>query len=531
MRVTERYGLSAHGGVSEARAVRDGGASIVLCAVAAGLLMSAAACAPVEPGQCESADVQRVYYDVGGYPAYAGQALVDTSCAGGVCHTSGIAPGQRYGVPAGLDFDVGIAVGDTPEATSAALERLRRARRLVWNWRASLWDAVHRDFMPPSGSDAALEWHDADGRALPGVRTSEGKALLRNWLACGAPVVEGVEGPGSGDVGDIVPREVAPVRCEAGLAPCGDACVDLGSDPSHCGACGGACGSAQLCDAGSCVCAAGLTACGASCVDLATDAIHCGACEQSCGALFCSGGACLDACPAGTMDCAGSCVDLATSAANCGSCGTVCSVGETCVGSACACTAGLLDCGGGCVDVTTSDANCGACGDICPAGATCAASACVCAGGLSLCGGACLDVSNDAANCGACGNACAAGQACTAGACATCGPSVTLSSLQAATFTPACASMGCHTGVRPAAGLSLAAGNSWAALVGRSSTAGACGARTLVVPGNASGSYLLDKLRGAAGICGSQMPKAGAALPAAQLTAIEAWICHGALND
>jgi hypothetical protein len=502
-----------------------------ICALGLALSVVASGCAPDELGPCELADVQHVYYDVGGFPSYGGQALLDRSCAGGVCHTSGIAAEQRFGVPAGLDFDVGIAVGDTPEEQAASLARLRRARRLVWNWRADLWKAVHRGFMPPEGDAATAEWRDADGFPLPEIRYYEGQQLLRNWLACGAPVVESTNGPASGDVGDVVPRREEIASCAEGSAFCDGACREVATDPAHCGACGVACGASQRCDAGLCACSAGLTACGAACVDLTTDATNCGACGRSCGALFCAAGTCTDTCPAGTTDCAGSCVDLATSAANCGSCGTVCRAGEACAGGACACALGLTACGGACVDVASDGRNCGACGAACPSGAACVGGACACPGGLRACGGACIDVATDGANCGACGVTCAAGQACRAGACEACGGTATLSSIQAATLTPSCATRGCHAGARPQAGLRLEPGTSWAELVGVGSTAAACRGRTLVVPGNAGASYLVDKLRGAAGICGSQMPKAGVSVSAAELAAIESWICNGARND
>lgn len=506
-------------------------------------LFGATGCAPADPGECDPTDLQHVYYDVDGYPSYAGQALVETTCAGGVCHDSFLERDQWHGVPGGFEFNVGIAIGETPADQPAELERLRRARRLVWNWRAEVWDSVatgsmpRRLFDPVTGEHLAqyavepLEWRDAAGRPLPGLSTAEGKELLRNWLACGAPVVEGIEGPASGDVGDIVPRALPAVSCDTGFTACGAACVDVATDHANCGACGVACGPAQACDAGGCVCSPGLSVCGAECADLATDAVNCGSCGTACGALFCASGACIDTCPAGTTDCAGSCVDQATSAANCGGCGNVCGVGQACVGGACGCAAGFSSCAGSCVELATNAANCGSCGSACPAGASCAGGVCACAGGQALCGSACVDVSSDAANCGGCGIACPVGQACMAGGCVACGASVTLASIQASTFTPACATMGCHTGARPQAGLNLTAGSSWAALVNRPSTAAACSARIRVVPGAPSRSYLVDKLRGLPAICGSQMPKAGVAVPAAQLAAIEAWICNGALND
>jgi len=41
-----------------------------------------------------------------GTPYYEGQALLNTSCAGGSCHASGAVGAGRNGAPHGLNFDV-----------------------------------------------------------------------------------------------------------------------------------------------------------------------------------------------------------------------------------------------------------------------------------------------------------------------------------------------------------------------------------------------------------------------------------------
>ncbi|HEY8432812.1 MAG TPA: hypothetical protein VIL20_30785, partial [Sandaracinaceae bacterium] len=48
--------------------------------------------------------------------------------------------------------------------------------------------------------------------------------------------------------------------CEEGLTLCGTACVDLRTDRSHCGGCGMACGTDELCQGGTCVtsCSTGM---------------------------------------------------------------------------------------------------------------------------------------------------------------------------------------------------------------------------------------------------------------------------------
>jgi hypothetical protein len=82
--------------------------------------------------------------------------------------------------------------------------------------------------------------------------------------------------------------------------------------------------------------------------------------------------------------------------------------------------------------------------------------------------------------------------------------------------------------MRPAATLSLVAGSSYRALVNVASST-CSGLR--VAPGAVGQSYLMNKLYGTNLCSGSQMPKAGGALPAATLNVIAAWICQGAPNN
>lgn len=106
----------------------------------------------------------------------------------------------------------------------------------------------------------------------------------------------------------------------------------------------------------------------------------------------------------------------------------------------------------------------------------------------------------------------------------------TLAMIQTQIFDPACAS--CHTdnGRTPAGGTNLRAGASFGALVNIPST-GLAGA-TRVIPGNPSGSYLVQKLEGASNIVGLRMPRTGPPyLTDAQVKMIRDWIQAGALNN
>jgi len=111
-------------------------------------------------------------------------------------------------------------------------------------------------------------------------------------------------------------------------------------------------------------------------------------------------------------------------------------------------------------------------------------------------------------------------------------PTVTFSTqIQQQILTPACSS--CHTddGRTPAGGLNLrAAATSHSNLVGVAST-GKAGA-TRVIAGNPSGSYLVQKLEGAADIVGLRMPRNGPPfLTDAQVALIRQWIQIGAPNN
>jgi hypothetical protein len=101
------------------------------------------------------------------------------------------------------------------------------------------------------------------------------------------------------------------------------------------------------------------------------------------------------------------------------------------------------------------------------------------------------------------------------------------SEIQAAVFTPDCATSGCHAGGSPAASLNLEAANSFMALVSVASTQDAAILR--VAPGNPTQSYLIQKLEGTAAT-GQQMPPSGA-LAQSDIDTIKQWITDGAIDD
>jgi hypothetical protein len=127
------------------------------------------------------------------------------------------------------------------------------------------------------------------------------------------------------------------VVCRAGTSLCGDGCADYASDSRNCGACGIACGDAQVCSGGRCECQAGTEPCDGRCSATAYDPAHCGGCGRACAsAEVCEAGACKSRCELGTaLQCGGSCVDVRTDASHCGRCSHVCGEGQSCRSGVC----------------------------------------------------------------------------------------------------------------------------------------------------------------------------------------------------
>lgn len=173
----------------------------------------------VDLGTCDQAEARTPYFDVNGYPAYGGQALVEVSCATGQCHISSAKGAARQGAPAGLDFDM---VGSRSDSGSdaAAVKLLKGGQTEIYEWREAAYDSVESDWMPPGKIGKAVEeaarlgavYADAAGAELPPVGTGAGRRILRNWLACGSPVVEGLA-PSSVPVGQCVGGDLVGDLC------------------------------------------------------------------------------------------------------------------------------------------------------------------------------------------------------------------------------------------------------------------------------------------------------------------------------
>ncbi len=165
-------------------------------------------------GKCDETQARKLVINGGGQAIYAGQSVINLSCAAGQCHAAGASGSARQGVPEGLDFDLqpatlvpggqegGVASGKL-QVDAKALSRLRSNQRLVFDRRAEIWDQIKDGLMPPDGVGAAYRKAEPGADVtVQGTTCKRGteevapisaqatKTIVRNWLACGAPVVE-----------------------------------------------------------------------------------------------------------------------------------------------------------------------------------------------------------------------------------------------------------------------------------------------------------------------------------------------------
>jgi hypothetical protein len=153
-------------------------------------LALAAGCGGDDLGDCDHAAAEEVVFSQQGLVATKGQALMHDSCGNGTfCHSSAAKRQDRYGVDDELNFDMLPVPNGWPN---------------VVDLRDRIWEVVVDGDMPPGESGKKVrgdgEWmfdyRRPDGAAkLAPLSTREGKAALRNWLACGAPLVSQTQLP------------------------------------------------------------------------------------------------------------------------------------------------------------------------------------------------------------------------------------------------------------------------------------------------------------------------------------------------
>ncbi|MCA9614663.1 MAG: hypothetical protein H6724_17520 [Sandaracinus sp.] len=195
------------------------------------LLSLASACDPDPPlGLCDQVMARRVAFQAPDgvteartsvVPMYVGQALLTQLCDEGEC------VGRAYydlspACPIGCcndaeclrtarrvcgedDACVEDFVVRGHELRAAGSERLQANQWQVYEHRRAIWGAASRGSLGRRGPvSGATLFGELDGfhlvEEVPGLDTEAGQEELRNWLACGSPLVELVN-PGRGEFG------------------------------------------------------------------------------------------------------------------------------------------------------------------------------------------------------------------------------------------------------------------------------------------------------------------------------------------
>lgn len=205
-----------------------GGASRAVIAAIALLASAPLLGCRAELGECDERALSKmVFIDTDspadprrGVPMFAGQALMVTGCGGDrFCHSSApIEPALRYGVPEGLSFDPSLACYDPEGCTEEERARLDEEQARIFEMSREILRSVRRGSMPPKDSpttqdraervvDIGTSMQLEGAEEIPPIGTEEGDEILRNWLACGAPVVEFAALPAGGRPGDPCDRD------------------------------------------------------------------------------------------------------------------------------------------------------------------------------------------------------------------------------------------------------------------------------------------------------------------------------------
>ena len=116
-----------------------------------------AGCGETDLQYCDMEALREVVYTQDGQPAYQGQALMQVSCGNGAfCHSELASGRDRYGVPAGLDYDMNLAYVSMATPTDVVKENMARLGRGLETlrdeeWRHTVYGLVLDDAMPPRG--------------------------------------------------------------------------------------------------------------------------------------------------------------------------------------------------------------------------------------------------------------------------------------------------------------------------------------------------------------------------------------------
>jgi hypothetical protein len=235
------------------------------------------------------------------------------------------------------------------------------------------------DASPPSGTEETLPASLSAGESLffevnvtgPGVAGNFGAAAMEILVDTGPPSEETVSIPLRGSFGLCAPMAA---DCDGNLA---NGCeVNIGADPTNCGACAATCvfdNASAICMGGSCAiesCSGDFEDCDQDptngCEASLNSLDHCGACDDVCdydnASAQCGSGTCtFQACQQDFNDCDGDLtngceVDTQTNLSHCGGCNLAC----TYPNANAACNTGscdFVDCRAGWVDLNDNNAD------------------------------------------------------------------------------------------------------------------------------------------------------------------------------
>lgn len=147
-----------------------------------------------------------VYRITDGLPMYEGQALVHSTCGDSTfCHSPAAVGADRFGVPAGLNFDINLVCAEDVSACQSnppyddRVSRFDANQGKIRDWAEGIIQEIRAGSMPPGEAGRRVAnttpWLRPDGSELPSIDSGDAEEIVRNWLACGSPAIGRSEPP------------------------------------------------------------------------------------------------------------------------------------------------------------------------------------------------------------------------------------------------------------------------------------------------------------------------------------------------